>query len=205
MKKMLMMLSVLLLSVSCVDLNGTLQVQQPLTVKMKSGFLGLKTKTRTLAPGAHQARLVVKSSKNIKLELGDQDIPIKSDDSLNIPQNGQFYIDARKIEQPFSVAGNMRTDVEHYGWTDTTERCERNIVENRCEKVCARDSNRCDVVCKDVTITLYGIKDISYHYKRTDRQVSLEIMPENSTAIVARMVSRGIETDKIIDRESICR
>ena len=36
MKKMLMMLSVLLLSVSCVDLNGTLQVQQPLTVKMKS-------------------------------------------------------------------------------------------------------------------------------------------------------------------------
>ena len=210
MKKAFVLLGVLLLSVSCVELNGNLQVQESLSMKKKSGFLNLKTKTIKIEPGSYRAEIKIKSQKNINLELsggslGEVDIPIKSDDNLNIPLNGQFYIEGKKIEQPFNVSGNITTTVDHYGYTDTVEKCERQITERRCEKVCVKETGKCDVVCKDVVITLHGIKDISYHYKRTDRQVQLELMSENSTAIAAVLPARGSETDKIIDRETICR
>ncbi|QDK42908.1 hypothetical protein DOM21_15905 [Bacteriovorax stolpii] len=210
MKKAMLLLGVLLLSVSCVELNGSLQVREAMSVKKKSGFLNLKTKTIKIEPGSYSAELKVKSQKNINLELkggslGEVDIPIKSEDSLNLPLNGQFYIEGRKIEQPFNVSGTITTNVDHWGYTDTTEKCERQITERRCEKVCVKETGKCDVVCKDVVITLYGLKDVSYHYKRTDREVRLEFMPENSTAVIASLPARGTESEKIIDRETICR
>lgn len=210
MKKMLMVVCVLLLSASCVELRGNFELREPLNVKKKTGFLNLKTKIITLAPGAYQAKLVAKSSSNLNLELkggsvGEVDIPIKSDDSLNLPTNGQFYIAGSKIGQPFNVSGVISTEVRRWGHTDVTERCERQVVERRCEKVCAQGARECEVVCKDVTVTFQGLKDISYHYKTTDRAANLELMPENSTAVVARMAVDGSETDKIIDRETSCR
>lgn len=210
MKKAFVLLGVLLLSVSCVELNGNLQVQESLSMKKKSGFLNLKTKTIKIEPGSYRAEIKIKSQKNINLKLsggslGEVDIPIKSEDSLNLPLNGQFYIEGKKIEQPFNVSGSISTSVDHYGYTDTIEKCERQITERRCEKVCVKETGKCDVVCKDVVITLSGLKDISFHYKRTDREVRLELMSENSTAIAALLPARGSETDKIIDRETICR
>ena len=209
MKKMVMLLGVLLLSTSCVDLNGSLQVNEALKVKIKSGFLNLKTKTITIAPGSHQAKLVIKSSKNITLELrggslGEIKIPIKSGDSLNIPANGAFQIEGSKVEQPFNSTGVISTEVEHYGYENEVVRCDRTVVETRCEKVCNKEG-KCDSVCKDVTVTLHGLKDVSFHLKRTDRQVSLDLIPENSSAAVAKLTARGIESEKIIDHETICR
>ena len=49
MKKMLMMMCVLLLSASCVELRGNLELRESLNVKKKTGFLNLKTKIITLA------------------------------------------------------------------------------------------------------------------------------------------------------------
>jgi hypothetical protein len=209
MKKMVMLLGILLLSVSCVDLNGSLQTNESLKVKIKSGFLNLKTKTITIAPGVIPAELIVKSSKNITLELkggslGNIKIPIKSGDSLNIPTNGQIYIEGRKIDQPFNASGSITTNYNTYGYTNTIEQCDRQIVENRCENICNREG-RCNYICRDITFIIYGQKEVSYHYLSTERQVSLEIMPENSTAIAGVLSARGVETNKIIDRESFCR
>ncbi|MBC7427981.1 MAG: hypothetical protein H7336_05170 [Bacteriovorax sp.] len=209
MKMIITMLSVLFLSISCVDLNGSLQTNEALKVKIKSGFLNLKTKTITIAPGTTPAQLIIKSSKNITLQLkggslGNVKIPLKSDDSLNIPANGQIYIEGKKIDQPFNASGSITTNYNNYGYTDAIEACDRQIVESRCEKICTKEG-RCDSVCKDVTTTIYGQKEVSYHYLSTDRQVSLEIMPENSTAVAGVLTARGIDTDKIVDRESLCR
>ena len=210
MKKMVMLLSVLLLSTSCVDLNGSLQVNEALKVKIKTGFLNLKTKIITVAPGAHQARLIIKSSKNITLELkggslGEIKIPIKSDESLRIPSNGAFTIEGTKIGQPFNASGVINTQVDHWGYNEVVESCERSVVEHRCEKVCVKETGRCDSVCKDVTVTFRGLKEIAYHYMKTERQVTLELSPDNSSAVVAKLAASGTENDKIIDRESICR
>jgi len=206
----MMLLGVLLLSVSCVELNGSLQVREAFNVKKKVGFLNLKTKTVTVSPGQYRAELTAKTSNNLRLELkggsiGEINIPIKSDDQLNIPRDGQFYIEGRKISQPFSVSGVISTDVNHYGYTDIVEKCQRELKEKRCEKVCNKEARTCEILCKEVIITIDGLKEISYHYKRTDRQANLEFIPENSTAVVATLPVRGTETVKIIDRESLCR
>lgn len=213
MKKMMLLMSVLLLSVSCVELNGTLQVNQPFNVKVKSGFLNLKRKTITVAQGSYRAELTAKSKKNVTLELkggslGDISIPLKSDDSLNIPFDGQIYIEGSKIEQPFNISGVIHTEVDHYGYTNEIVRCDLQRIERKCDKVCKQDGSKepkCDVVCRDVTVTFPGSKEVSYHYMRTDRQATLEFMAEGSTAIVAVLPVRGIESTKITDRESICR
>ncbi len=210
MKKAMLLLGVLLLSVSCVELNGTLQVREALSVKKKSGFLNLKTKIIKVEPGLYSAELKAKSSRVFELELNGNGlekvkIPVQSEDSLQIPANGPFHIEGKKIGQPFNISGTMLTDIEHYGYTDVVERCERTETERRCEKVCVKETGKCDVVCKDVQITITGLKDVSYHYKRTERTAQLEFMPENSTAVVATLPVRGTETDKIIDRESLCR
>lgn len=209
MKKMMLLMGVLLLSVSCVELNGTLQVNQPFNVKIKSGFLNLKRKTITVAQGSYRAELTAKSKKNVTLELkggslGNISIPVKSDDSLNIPFDGQIYIEGSKIEQPFNIAGVIRTEVDHYGYANEVVSCDLSRVERKCEKVCDKDG-KCDVVCKDVTVTFKGLKEVSYHTMRTDRQANLEFMAEGSTAIVAVLPVRGIETTRITDRESLCR
>lgn len=206
----MLLLGVLLLSVSCVELGGSLQVRESMSMKKKSGFLNLKTKTIKVEPGSYRADLKIKSSKNINLKLsggslGEVDIPIKSDSSLDIPYNGQFYIEGKKIEQPFNVSGTIETRVDNWGYTDAVERCERQFTERRCEKVCERDTGKCDVVCKDVTVTIQGLKDVSYHYRRTDRDVRIELMAENSTAVAASLSASGTESEKIIDRETICR
>ena len=210
MKKAMMLLGVLLLSVSCVELNGSLQVREAFNVKKKSGFLNLKTKIVTVSPGQYRAELTAKSSNNLRLELiggslGDINIPIKSDDQLNIPRDGQFYIEGRKIGQPFNVSGVINTEVDLYGYTNVVEKCQRDLQERRCEKVCNKEAGTCDIVCKEVTITIDGLKEIAYHFKRTDRHANLEFMPENSTAVVASLPVSGTETEKIIDRESLCR
>ncbi|MBY0414478.1 MAG: hypothetical protein K2Q18_09945 [Bdellovibrionales bacterium] len=210
MKKTLMLLGVLLLSVSCVELNGTLSVSEAFSVKKKSGFLNLKTKLVKVEKGQYQAELKSKSSRNLSLKLkggslGEIDIPIKSSDGLNIPADGQIYIEGKKIDQPFNVSGSIATDIDHYGYDHELLKCQFERVEKHCEKVCDKETQKCDVVCKEVTVTFEGLKDVDYHYRRTDRQASLEFMAEGSTAIVATLPVRGIETDKIIDRESACR
>lgn len=209
-KKAMMLLGVLLISVSCVELNGSLQVREAFNVKKKSGFLNLKTKIVTVTPGQYRAELTAKTANNLKLvlrggSLGEINIPLKSDDQLNIPRDGQFYIEGRRIGQPFNVSGVINTEVFQYGHTSTIERCQRELRERRCEKVCNKEEGKCDIVCKDVTITIDGLKDIAYHYKRTERLAQLEFMPENSTSIAATLPVRGMEIDKIIDRESLCR
>lgn len=205
-----MLLSVLLLSVSCVDLNGSLQVNEAFNVKKKSGFLNLKTKIVTLLPGQYSAELVVKSSKNLKLilkggDLGEINIPIKSHDNLNIPRNGQFYIEGKNINQPFNVSGTISTVFNHYGYTNEVLKCQRQFQEKRCEKICNKEAGTCDIACKEVTITIEGLQEVSYHFVSTERQTDIELIPENSSTVVAILPIRGIETEKIIDRESVCR
>ncbi len=60
MKRAVLLLGVLLLSVSCVELGGALHVQESMSVKKKSGFLNLKTKTIKIDPGSYRADITIK-------------------------------------------------------------------------------------------------------------------------------------------------
>ena len=209
MKKMVMMLGVLLLSTSCLTLDGSLQVREAFTVKKKSGFLNLKTKEVRIDPAGYRASLKVKSDKNYSLQLeggsiGKIDVPLKAKSDLNIPFDGAFNISHEQIDQPFDVAGIINTDIDESGYTNAVEACSWNITERKCDKVCDKD-NKCDVVCRDVSVTLKGHKDVAYHYRTTRRDLSLDFTRAGSTSLVASFAGSDVATEKIVDRESQCR
>lgn len=212
MKKFATLLAVLLLSTSCLDLNGTLHVRESFNVKKKSGFLNLKTKLVELKPAVYKAELDVKSDKNYTLKLeggdiGEIKVPIKADKDLNVPWDGKFAISHEQIDQPFDVVGVINTDVSYSEIRTTVENCSWTTTERRCEKICTgeRETRKCDVVCRDITITHNGRKEVDYHYRWTRRDISLEFMRENSTALVATMSATDTQTDRIVDHESLCR
>lgn len=203
-------MGVLLLTTSCLSLDGQLNVHETFRVKKKSGFLNLKTKEVEVRPASYKASLKVKSDKNYTLELEGGDlgkilVPIKAEKDLDIPRDGKFAISHEKINQPFDVTGFINTDVSFSGINYSIENCTWTTKENRCEKVCTGEPRKCDVVCKEFTITHEGRKEVDFHYRWTKRDIDLEFMKAGSTGLVATMRATDTETDKIIDRESLCR
>lgn len=211
MKKLAMILGVLLLSASCMELNGRLNVNNSLVVKKKSGFLNLKTKEVELKAGSYIAQLNIKSDKNITLEIegGSLDkkifVPIKAESDLNVPADGKFAISHEKISQPFDVTGHMNTDITYGDTQYAVENCTWTANERRCEKVCTGEPRKCDSVCKDITITHEGRKDVTFHYRYTRRDIQLEIMQAGSTALAATLNASSSESSRVIEHESLCR
>ncbi len=211
MKKLALILGVLLLSSSCHELGGRLNVVDSLTVKKKHGFLNLKTSKVELKAGNYSAVLKIISDSNITLKLEGGDlgkeilVPIKAESDLDIPVNGKFAILGEKISQPFDVVGNINTDYSYSDQYHAVESCTWTTKENRCEKVCVGEPRKCDVVCKEITITHEGRKDVTYHYMYTKRDVQLELMRSGSTALAGTINATSHTSDKITDYESLCR
>ena len=198
-----------MLVTSCVEIDGRLQVHEAFNVKKKSGFLNRKTKEVKVSPRAYTASLKFVSDKNftLKLDGGDLDnisVPLKADKDLKVPYNGKFHISHEKTDQPFDVSGTIHTEWENSGYYEEMASCSWTTTENRCEKVCSRETNRCEVECREVTTTFQGKKRVEYHYSITKRDLNLEIMRANSTGVVATFVGSDTQSDKVIDRESAC-
>ena len=194
---------------SCVEINGNLQVFESFNVKKKSGFLNLKTREVQVDPRNYKASIKFVSDKKFNLHLDggshkNISIPVKAEGRLDIPDNGRFNISHDETDQPFDISGIINTHREMTGYNQETVICSQDVTERKCEKVCDREIGSCDVVCRDVTMTINGRKNVQFHYLLVHRQLSLEIMKENSTGVVAAFVGSDTESTKIIDHESAC-
>ena len=198
-----------MLATSCVEINGKLQVYEGFTVKKKSGFLNRKTKEVRVDPRAYTASIKFVSERNFSLQLDgglldNINVPLKAEKDLNIPTNGRFHIAHEKIDQPFDISGVIDTQREISGYNEEMVSCSWNTTDRRCEKICFKETQRCEVQCRDVTTTYYGKKRVEYHYSIVRRHLNLEIMRANSTGVVATFTGSDTETNKIIDRQSAC-
>lgn len=210
MKNAILLVGALLLSVSCVELNGRMNVQESLVVKKKHGFLNLKTSKVELQPASYQAGIKINSDRNITLSLEGGSlgkkilVPIKAEEDLNIPGDGKFAIAGEKINQPFDVVGSINTDISYSDVRFATESCTWTTRETRCEKVCTTEPRKCESICKEYTITHEGRKEVEFQYRYTRRDVQLELMQSGSTALKASLNASGTESDRITLRESSC-
>jgi hypothetical protein len=209
MKKIMMLIGIFILTTSCVEINGRLQVHETFIVKKKSGFLNRKTKEVDVRPRSYDASLKFISDKNftLKLDGGDLDnisVPLKAEKDLDIPFNGRFNISHETIGQPFDISGTINTSWENSGYNESLDSCSWSTTEKKCDKVCEPATGRCEVLCRDVTTTFNGKKRVEYHYSYTRRILNLEIMRANSTGIVATFAGSDIESTKVVDRESAC-
>ncbi|MBC7538650.1 MAG: hypothetical protein H7281_07505 [Bacteriovorax sp.] len=206
--KVLMGLMVVsLMSTSCVSLNGNIDVKQMMAAKKKSGFLNLKTTEIQIQPGLYSAELKINSDKNYTLKLDGQNkilIPIKASKDLNVPSNGHVFMSHNDINQPFDLSGEISTDIQDSDRTDAVEDCTFTVTENHCQKICDKP-DACSIVCKDVQVTINGRHEVSFHYRTTHRDLSIDFLKADKPEVLASFHGTDTETDRITDYSGVCR
>lgn len=209
MRNAIALLTLSLMSASCINLEGRLNVKEPMTVKKRGGFLNLQIKSTQIQPGNYQASLKVNSAKSFTLKLGDILIPLKSQNDFSIPANGNVIIRGRDIAQPFDVSGKIETTVTESDLTRTYEDCTIQRTENQCERVCTGGTPtmpyHCDVVCRDVFVSYEGSRYVEYHYKYTSRELTADLLDSSSKAVKASFSGYDNEADRINDYYGVCR
>ncbi len=219
MKKVLSFLAIAVMTASCVNLNGTLEVSETLKAKKKGGFLNLQLKDVTIQPGSYVSELKVnsKSSFTLKLKSSKEDeadisLPIKSlEENFDIPQNGPISIKGEKVSQPFDLAGTITTSYSDSSTYRDVESCSVTVRENVCEKVCiekdAKDPNKCvkgEVVCSMQDVYYNGHQNVEYHFLYTTRNLKADILAEKSDKVLATFNGSGTESDRIYDYKGPC-
>ncbi len=146
MKNVAGLLVLSLMAVSCIDLKGSLNVNQVMSAEKKGGFLNLQTKTIQIQPGSYDASLKVNNAKSFTLKFkstkedeSDILIPIKSKKEFSLPSNGPVVILGSDIAQPFDIGGNIQTNVTESNIVKTMESCTFNVKTRRCEQVCTEE------------------------------------------------------------------
>lgn len=207
MKKAIGLLLVSIIASSCITLDGNLDVKETLTAKKKAGFLNLKTKIITINPGLYKAELKVNNQNNfsLKLESGEDKInlPIISKEDVKIPANGDFKVASAQIEQPFDVAGSITTDITYSDRFREMESCTITREERQCRRIC--EANRCEPVCEVVTISYPGRRPVEYHYRYTERNITVNLQKASEERSLATFTGRHNDTDRITDFTGICR
>ena len=229
MKNVLNLMLVSAIAVSCVNLDGQLNVQRQMSVNKKGGFLNLKTIRVNLDQGSYRAELKLKSDKNLSLELKlpnekDITIPIKSGSSLNVPTNGTIRIAGSSIGQPFDINGTINTEYSQSPSVSGYESCTFTRTEYRWERVC-RDVNegghdrdhrdhrdhrdyreqRCSEERRTVEVSTTGSRFDVSHTTTTDRKITAELKDLNSKALVATLNASGSESVRVVESSGICR
>jgi hypothetical protein len=223
-KNVLNLMLVSAIAVSCVNLNGELNVQRPMSVNRKGGFLNLKKIRVNLDQGSYRAELTLKSNKNLSLELKmpndqkDITIPIKSDSSLNVPTNGTIRIAGSSIDQPFNISGTINTTYSDSPSVSGYESCTYTRTEYRWERVC-RDVNegghdrdhrdhreeRCSDERRTVEVSTTGSQFVVSHTSTTNRNITAVLKDLDSKAEVATLNASGSESVRVVESTGICR
>lgn len=217
MKHFIALAALSLLTASCVNLEGNLNVEQVLTAKKRGGFLNLKMKTVEIQPGSYHASLKVNNTRSFTLKLkadkeGEADIliPIKSQNDFAIPTNGNVMIRGSEISQPFDISGKIETKINTSDVTRAVEDCTAQRTERYCERVCTAPATPngpvyCNVACHDVIVTYPGSRFVEYHYKYTERNLSAELLDAANKAVRATFSGTDHDSEKVYNYYGECR
>jgi len=194
MKRLLFVFFVSLMAVSCVNLKGELNVLQAFDVKTKSGLFN-HDKMIKLESGIYGAELKLVSEKKLKLVLKPADgkeitIPIKSENDLNIPTQGDFTILGSTIDQLFDIEGHIVTTVTTGPQVQTSEACTIQYVQPVCTVI-----NHV-YQCHDQTVTYPGRRYVTYHMVYTARDLDLNFVNSEKLTL-AQLGSSGTEAKRV--------
>lgn len=211
------LMSVLLVSVAataCVNLNGQLDVKQPLNAKIKSGFLHLQTKDTQIQPGIYDVSLSSRSDKKILLKIKPQgtdqkeiSIPIKGQEDLDIPSVGEFKLSSGEIGQPFDVVGSLKTEYSESSRERILESCTITRFETHCFDIGNQPSSGQfppQVNCTEVTVSIPGEKVVEYHTAYTSRDATANFINPQTKDVLAELTSSGTESHRVTDFEGPC-
>ncbi len=222
MKNVIALLALSLMTVSCVNLEGRLNVSQVLNAKKRGGFLNLQMKSVAIQPGNYQANIKVNNAQSFTLKLksdkeGSADIliPIKKETDFSIPTNGNIIIRGSEISQPFDLSGRIETNVTLSAQVRTIEECSIQRTENHCDKICSGGTAPapgrpgippyCDIVCRDVLVTFPGTRFVEYHNRYIERNLSADLLDVENKSVLASFTGTDTDSNRITDYYGECR
>jgi hypothetical protein len=171
MKRLIGIVSLLALMVSCDRIEGELQLSQEILLKNSRGV------TRTIAPNTYQADIRLQSQKQITLRLGSNDqyifnVPRK------IPANGDFAFSSVQVGQPVDLTGTVRTIITRSETYQDWEMCSYTEWRTFCQP--GPNGSR---VCQNIPYTRQGREYVRFYIETTDRDVTLQIRPAGNSEI----------------------
>jgi hypothetical protein len=208
MKKLIPLMMIALLGTACDDLEGTIQVQAPLTLKTKK-------ETITLAPGSQWAKF--------DLDEDDRQLEIKVKDAkgkekkaeLNyrpgtvIPKHsGTFLLTGAESGQSFDLRGAVDTDVNEGPSINTTETCtyQRPIRVARDVPVFNKEGKVVGYRREYYTEyqTFYGRREIRYHNRHTTISGNSEFVQPQTGAVLATFAGSNSFSETINEYTGSC-
>ena len=212
------------LSVSCMEVDGTLDVRQDMTFKNVKIESNSRKQNMTVPAGRYQAQLEFDSKDKVTLEIKDFyknrtdiDIEFEIPKGSGIPQdNGTFFLTAAEVDQPYDVSGEVDTDITRSTQRRDQEQCTYTDYERRCQRVCQNICRtrpdgrrvcrqRCENRCRNVRVTRWGWRDIDYHVRTENKDYEVEILQPGTNTTAALFVGNYRKSQTIVDYRGMCR
>lgn len=223
MRNLLGFLCIVFLSASCMEVDGTLNVKQDVTFQNVTIETANREQDMTVPAGNYRAQLEFKSRERVVLEIKDfyknnRDIDIEFDipKGSGIPQdNGNFFLSAADVGQPYDIAGEVNTDITRSPRRYDQEQCTYTDYERRCQRVCRNVCRtrpdgrrvcrqRCENRCRNVRVTKWGWRDIEYHVRTEEKDYEVEILVPGTNTQAAVFQGDYRNSQTIIDYRGMC-
>ncbi|WP_127713985.1 hypothetical protein [Halobacteriovorax sp. HLS] len=195
MKKLLILISALALFTSCDTLTGNFSALDNISLKDSKG------KTVVIEQGSYlESKVKLKSKKRIRLIVEGITYEFKIPRGVKIPtDNGQINLTSAQVNQPYDIAGDIRTEVEHGDTIRDRESC----TWDEPYTVCEVDANG-RRVCRTQYRRRNGWKDVQFHYDIISKYLEVSFLVPGSETIVADFDGDERYYQKVYEYEGRC-
>lgn len=199
--------SVVLFLVSCREISGTLEVNQPFTaiVNKKCSWNPFKscdpTKKVEIPAGNYNATVDFSSKTEIKIEMKanayKETIILKRPKNFEFPQNGPFQLTQAQVNQGFDISGQVNTTVWDSPLQRQNESCSYTIQDWVCQPDGTGKPN-----CGYVSRSVWGQRYVEFYDRNTTREMHADLIEAQKS--VARFDGSKTDSEKIYTFTSIC-
>jgi hypothetical protein len=193
---------VLVLSASCVKVQGNLKVDEHVLYN-KNG------RSKVLLAGDYKANVTIKKEElklKLKGNLENHRLTLKFPKGTVLPStNGEISVSAQDLKQPFALAGNVKTDVTRSELVTTTERCSINVGMYDCDWGGGYYDGRGGYYgpysyCHGRVLD--GERDVRYFNDTTTRTLSLQLLQEESSK--ATFTGVDVDVKRVYQFRGVC-
>ncbi|MFK8138152.1 MAG: hypothetical protein AB8E15_07320 [Bdellovibrionales bacterium] len=195
--KFAMIAALSLFLVSCVDIEGELKVDSPISFKVSDD------ETIELNEGTYQAEVEFKRRNRVRFTIKDvngeeERVTIRFPKDIDIPSdNGEFFVEGERIDQNFDVQGYVQTEIERGERRTETQRCEYRRWYRECRRT------RRGTICRDVQRTFYGRQWVDFRLDRINKDV--EILFQSGVSVQADFTAESTRTRRVTLHEGRCQ
>jgi hypothetical protein len=187
MKKIIGLMALSLLLVSCENIYGTFDVEKAITLNSEDGM-------RVIRPGTYNATLKIRS-KNIRVEINETQYNFSIPKNVKIPTtNGSFVLTSAQVKQPYNLFGQVETN-SNYGPTyRQTEACQ----EQRPYTVCTPQG------CYTEMRMYYGWAQVVFNIRTDVRSTFVDFRYPQNNDRAASFNAQDVSQTKVYQYRGQC-